>query len=357
MNKEEIREMAEAIVDELIDLDDGAVVTISGIMRSMGCDLSEFSIDELFEIARQTRSIAKKKRVSLNPTEEDMIGPWPWTVELAVHNIKAQVKCPHCGSTNTARYLFGMPAYSEAMQKKLDSNKLILGGCCIETIEVNGNNVWVMPSRRCNNCRKDFGQPPLIAAKDGSTAEDYIDVIKSVEFSVLGSIGSDRYEVSLKKDDSGADIRVRNGYDEKTGHITDRRWYAFLVNLLYDCYLFDWKKSYKKHDDYVMDGTSWILEFSLTGGRKRCWRGDNVFPPYWDETLRAFKSIDKSIKEIKWMNYEEALKRNTLREYNHEIKFCKNVLNNPEASADDKEAARKRLEVAEEGKKRILEQE
>ena len=356
MDKEEIRETAEAIVEELTEFDDGSVTTISKVMESIGCDPSECSQEDLFAVAKQVHSIAKKRHVSIKQAEEDTIGPWPWSVNLVVRNKKAQIKCPRCGSTNTARYLFGMPAYSEEMQKKLDSKKLILGGCCIDTVDVNGNKVWDVPGRKCNDCKKDFGRPPLIN-RDGQTAEDYLDVIESVEFSVYGNIGSDCFEVFIKKMDSGADVTVRKGFDEKTGHITDRRWYALLVSLLYDCYLFDWKKNYKEEDVYIMDGTSWVLELGLTGGRKRSWRGDNVFPPYWDETLRVFKSIDKCIKKIEWMSYEEVIKRNTLRDYINEIKYCKKVLNNPDASDADKEAARKRIEIAEEGKKQILGQE
>ena len=95
--------------------------------------------------------------------------------------------------------------------------------------------------------------------------------------------------MSVRKTDSGADVTIRKGYDEKTGHITSRRWYALLSSLIGGCYLFDWKKTYKEKDVYVMDGTSWVLALDLTDSRKRSWRGDNVFP---------LGGTDRSISEI-----------------------------------------------------------
>lgn len=45
------------------------------------------------------------------------------------------------------------------MQEKLDNGKWVLGGCCISCVEVNGQSVDTMPTRRCNECGKDFGTP------------------------------------------------------------------------------------------------------------------------------------------------------------------------------------------------------
>ena len=52
------------------------------------------------------------------------------------------------------------------------------------------------------------------------------------------------------------------------------------------------------------------------------------------------------------MSYEEALKkiekRNFLLDCKNEIRFCKKVLNDPNASELDKESARNRIRLAEE---------
>lgn len=59
-------------------------------------------------------------------------------------------KCPCCGSTDTAEYIYGMPVIDDEMKKDLESGKVILAGC---EIDPKGK----MPERHCNICGKDFG--------------------------------------------------------------------------------------------------------------------------------------------------------------------------------------------------------
>ncbi|MGL5950955.1 MAG: hypothetical protein ACRCZH_06010 [Cetobacterium sp.] len=42
-----------------------------------------------------------------------------------------RIKCPACGSRNTARIQYGMPMLDEELQRKLDNKTVMLGGCCI----------------------------------------------------------------------------------------------------------------------------------------------------------------------------------------------------------------------------------
>ncbi len=52
-------------------------------------------------------------------------------------------KCPDCGSKRIARYLYGMPMFSDQLQADLDSGKIVLGGC-----ELTGDDpVW-----KCLEC-------------------------------------------------------------------------------------------------------------------------------------------------------------------------------------------------------------
>jgi len=55
--------------------------------------------------------------------------------------------CPVCGSARVAEILWGMPAYSEEMQKDLDAGRIVLGGCCIFGDE---------PTWQCADCGTDF---------------------------------------------------------------------------------------------------------------------------------------------------------------------------------------------------------
>ena len=61
--------------------------------------------------------------------------------------MKDKIKCPKCGSTNIAKYLFGLLAYSEELMKKIEKKEIILGGCLIDDID---------PTHHCNDCNYDF---------------------------------------------------------------------------------------------------------------------------------------------------------------------------------------------------------
>ena len=63
-----------------------------------------------------------------------------------------KIKCPKCGSTNIARYLWGMPSFTPDLQEEIKQGKIILGGCCITEQD---------PQYHCNNCKKDFGNSPV----------------------------------------------------------------------------------------------------------------------------------------------------------------------------------------------------
>lgn len=57
--------------------------------------------------------------------------------------MKKPTKCPNYGSKSIAKILYGLPAYSEELQKKIYEGKIILGGCC---------QVIGAPLFECNDC-------------------------------------------------------------------------------------------------------------------------------------------------------------------------------------------------------------
>lgn len=59
-------------------------------------------------------------------------------------------RCPYCGSTNTAEYIYGLPVLDDKTREQIKAGELILGGC-----EIDHNTP--MPTNHCNNCKKDFG--------------------------------------------------------------------------------------------------------------------------------------------------------------------------------------------------------
>jgi predicted RNA-binding Zn-ribbon protein involved in translation (DUF1610 family) len=50
---------------------------------------------------------------------------------LNFQKITKPKECPKCGKKKIAEYLYGMPAYTESMQKDIDAGKIILGGCMV----------------------------------------------------------------------------------------------------------------------------------------------------------------------------------------------------------------------------------
>lgn len=86
-------------------------------------------------------------------------------------------KCPHCGSRNTATILYGMPAFSEKLQRDLDSGKIVLGGCCITGYD---------PKKHCNDCGEDFANLAVFYAPDNKDPIPYKDIVAQVDFSYSG---------------------------------------------------------------------------------------------------------------------------------------------------------------------------
>ena len=203
---------------------------------------------------------------------------------------RGRSKCPYCGSRNTAAILYGMPAMSEELQKKLDTGKIVLGGCCIFGAEINGKYVELDPAKHCNDCGKDFGKPPVLVK--GDSAEDYRDIVESIEFSD-GGYFQGHTAIKIRKNKDGASVEVDqlpNGeIIPENRQITEHDFQKLVTKLYSEFYLHEWKKSY--NDWTVLDGEQWRLELKLSGRRRRTWSGSNAFPPYWKELKALFKTF------------------------------------------------------------------
>ena len=294
-SKADLRHIAEYLVEDLRECDDGTTITSWQLLKTAGYDMEEFDQWDLFEIHDALFRTAKANRITLDMSaHKDKVEGLPYNLDFIVRNKRAQIKCPRCGSTNTARYIYGMPAFSERMQQKLDAGKWVLGGCCISSVEVNGKQVETMPARRCNDCKKDFATEPILFTPKSETAEDYREIVTSIKFSIGGFF--DGYtDVIIIKNDHGALVQVQKSLepDDDPGdrQITLAKWQR-IVNMLYgQMYLHEWKKSFV--DPAVLDGTQWSLEIGLTGKRKRTYSGSNDYPPYWKDLLKIFREFAK----------------------------------------------------------------
>lgn len=59
----------------------------------------------------------------------------------------SKIPCPNCTSSNTCRIMYGMPDYTDKLERDLETGKVHLGGCIIEVDS---------PNRHCNDCELDF---------------------------------------------------------------------------------------------------------------------------------------------------------------------------------------------------------
>ena len=167
-SKAEIKQIVEDLVEELRECDNGTVITTWQLLKAAGYDINDFEQFDMFEIHSALFKAARAEHITLDMSaHKNKLEGLSYNLDYIVKNKRAQIKCPHCGSINTARYIYGYPAFSERMQKKLDSGKWELGGCCISDVEINGLVFSTNPTRRCNDCKKDFGKPPIVISKKG----------------------------------------------------------------------------------------------------------------------------------------------------------------------------------------------
>ena len=299
-NKEEIRHIAAGLIEELREMPDGTRITSAQLLMKYGYDLDEFGEWGLFDFHYALDRAAKANHITLDMSDhKDKVEGLLYNLDFVIRNKKAQIKCPRCGSKDTARILYGMPAFSEELQEKLDTGKVALGGCCITEIDVNGRRVQWQPSRHCNHCKKDFGMPPVLENRKQKDlpfllGEDYRDIVQSIEFRDGGFF--DGYmDIEIKKNADGAFVKFHEfpfgKFPVADRQITPLRWDR-LVNKLYtELYLHEWKKHFD--DPEVLDGEQWELTIKLTEGRKRTYSGSNAFPPYWSELKALFRPFER----------------------------------------------------------------
>lgn len=293
-SKAEIKQIVEDLVEELRECDNGTVITTWQLLKAAGYDINDFEQFDMFEIHSALFKAARAEHITLDMSaHKNKLEGLSYNLDYIVKNKRAQIKCPHCGSINTARYIYGYPAFSERMQKKLDSGKWELGGCCISDVEINGLVFSTNPTRRCNDCKKDFGKPPIVISKKNETIEDIRDIVTSIKFSV-GGFFQGVTDIIIKRNDKGAIVTVEQiRYSEQPveTEISSAKWNK-IVNTLYGpLYLNEWKKDYVNND--ILDGTQWSLDIKLTNNRKRSYHGSNDYPPYWNELLKVFRKFAK----------------------------------------------------------------
>lgn len=292
MTKTELRYMAENLVEELREMPDGTEITSWQLLKAGGYDPQELDFSELMDHHQYLFRIARANHITLDMSKhEGKVEGLPYNLDFVVRNKKAQIKCPFCGSKNTARILYGLPVFSDELQAKMDSGKLHLGGCCISGVpDGHGGMINLDPGRYCNDCHKEFARPPYLVAKDRMSAEAYSDIVTGIRFS-YGGYFMGHTEIIIKRTKEGAAVSVSQFPTEKEPiedkQITSLRWMRLVYSLYSGLFLHEWKKSYDNFE--VLDGEQWELEITMTNRRKRTYEGSNAYPPYWPELKALFR--------------------------------------------------------------------
>ena len=262
-----MRYIAEDLVETLREYDNGTVTTTGKMASEAG--FRDLGASNLLELHNSLFRTAAANHIKLEISDRADDDVKPYDLEFTVKNKKAQIKCPYCGSTNTARYILGYPVLSDEMKKMVDSGKRILGGCIVKCVKIDGKIIIDMPKRKCYECKKNFASEPILVKSKSDSAEDYRDIVTAIRFSVGGYFGGFT-DITIKKNDKGASVSVQKMLEPDESYsdrqITPMKWQK-IVNTLYgQMYLHEWKKKYV--DNNVMDGTQWSLDISLTGKRK-----------------------------------------------------------------------------------------
>ncbi|QEH38599.1 hypothetical protein OJF2_72030 [Aquisphaera giovannonii] len=67
--------------------------------------------------------------------------------------------CPRCGSRKLATILWGLPAFDDELERRLDAGEVVLGGCCV----TDDDPVW-----ECTECGWQAGK----RGKAGGTGDE-----------------------------------------------------------------------------------------------------------------------------------------------------------------------------------------
>ncbi len=278
-------EMIRELIEELREMPNGSETSIRQIVERCGYDANELERNgEFFTIFYKVCKAAKKEHIALHwPDYGGIPLGLPYNLPFILRNDKGQIKCPRCGSINTARILYGYPLMDEKLKAKIESGKVRLGGC----------EIWDFnDDRYCNNCKKGFGAEAYIIGENGY--ELLRDIVNEVTFSRFCSLNMNKsVEINIKKSENGADVKVSklNLSNDSEYKISAKKWDNFLYVLYHDLYLNDWKHRFNNNN--ILDGERWKLTVIMKDGRKQTYSGSNGYPPYWNGFEKLMNSFVK----------------------------------------------------------------
>lgn len=291
MKRREIsREVVPELVEDLRDIPDGTRITIGELIADSFYADDVFTDEDMAFLMKKLYSAAKRENITLDRQSD---------CSYIVHNKDAKYICPHCGSKNTARILYGLPAFSPQMEKKLNEGRLYLGGCCIM-----GND----PDRLCNDCEMEFSttsdwfnimkeisndEPEKVEM--GNVMPENIEQVESLTF-LYGTFGQKTTRIQINHTDNGAEV-IRTTGDYFTfsngcstvNHISKASWSDLIDKLYHEFRFHEWELVYS--DDKTLDGFEWkmIVQFPDNHNQER--RGYNAYPPCWNDLMSYIRTL------------------------------------------------------------------
>ena len=177
-------------------------------------------------------------------------------------------RCPHCGSYDVRKIIYGYPS-NELWEEELQG-KIKLGGCCIH------ENI---PGYFCDECEKEF-----------SFADNalLIPSISKIEI-ITDHYGSSSDIIKIYKENNLFFIE----YDETffKYEIELKQWDKIITHLITHYCLLELEDEYYPKDRYVLDGVwSTIKIYSDDKEIKRIYC-ENEFPPMYESMIRYLKNI------------------------------------------------------------------
>ena len=290
-----INDIVETLIEELREMQNGTEATIVQLVSKCGYDARQLERDDqMLTIYSESVKAARKAHITLDwSAYKDMVVGLPYNIPFVVKNARAQIKCPRCGSINTARILYGMPAMDEELERKINAGKIYIGGCCITGFD---------EKYYCNACKKKFGAVAQI--KNDEEIEFLADAVAGFTFSRTEYLQPFQpTQVTITKTAMGAHVKASGAADdlpfESEYNISKKKWDSLVDALYYELFLNDWKHHYNDYD--VLDGEEWQLTIKFTERRKSTYTSMNGFPPYWGELVKLIKPFMKA-KTVSKMN-------------------------------------------------------
>lgn len=212
-----------------------------------------------------------------------------------------RVRCPRCGSMETAQYFYGLPGPELYEGTRATLGDYIIGGCCIRCVPGMMGDIEINPRYRCRACKRDFGSTAKYRVKGTKDLFDTCtDGAYMVRFRSSG-YGGPTYEielalerVSLLYSPITGSASLDNGVEGidgaliKTLPLDDKRFRHVIRSLFTRLHVGDWKKRY--WDPNILDGNQWELRIDLLwAARPLVIYGSNDYPPNYRRLLRLFR--------------------------------------------------------------------